>query len=126
MTYKISFPGKSAAEAGVLAQELRLALLRAGADPGKVEIVKERTDTMDLGSVVELAFGALPVASLEGFHNILTAAECALILYEICQKARSGILIRTPREEFKLGEEELSTGPLESIFSKANGDEHGG
>ena len=54
MTFKISFPSQPVAEAGVLAQELQLALLGSGADPSQVEIIKEQADTMDLGSVVQI------------------------------------------------------------------------
>ncbi len=114
MRFEISFPDQPADEAGVLAQELRLALLRSGADPSKVEIVKERADTMDAGSWVEIALTAA-----ESFH-------CALTLYQICAPAHSGIRVKSPRGTLDLSASEVSPERLRQIFNVADNDEHGG
>lgn len=130
MRFEISFPDQPADEAGVLAQELRLALLRSGADPSKVELIKERADAMDLGSVVSWVhiFVDAYQASrpmLEPFLPALTAVECARLLCEICAPAHSGIRIKTPRGTFKLSASETSVERLKQIFDTAGSDERG-
>lgn len=55
MIFEISFPCEGGDKASLLAQEARLAFLQNGANPNKVEIVKKRADTMDLGATIQLA-----------------------------------------------------------------------
>lgn len=106
---------------------MRLALLRSGADPSKVEIVKERADTMDLGSVVQIVVDAYHTSRpmLEPFATPLTALHCALCFYEICRPARAGILLKTPRGTFKLSAHEVEIERLKQILDTADSDEHG-
>jgi hypothetical protein len=129
MTFKISFPDQPAAETGVLAQELRLALLQSGADPSTVEIIKERADTMDLGSVIQIALDAYHASRpiLELVPPLLTVATCARTLYNICARAHSGIRITNPRGTVvELSPGEVSFERLKQIFDAADSDEHGG
>jgi hypothetical protein len=126
MKFEISFPDRPAAEAGVLAQELRLALLRGGVDPNKVEIIKERSDTMDLGSVVQIALDAYRASGpmLEHVMPALTALHCARCLYEICVPARSGLIIKN-RHTIKLGAGEIEIERLKQILDTVDSNEHG-
>jgi hypothetical protein len=128
MKFEISFPDQLAAEAGVLAQELRLALLRGGADPSKIEIKKDRADTMDLGSVVQVALDAYHTSGpmLEHVMPALTAIHCARVLYEICAPAHSGIRVKTPRGTVELSGREVSLERLKELLEVADSDEHGG
>ncbi len=129
MRFEISFPDQPADEAGVLAQELRLALLRSGADPSKVEIVKERADTMDLGSVVGIAIDAYHAVRpmLDYVPPLLTAATCARTLYNICAPVHSGIRITTPRGTVvEINPGEVSFDHLKQIFDATESDAHGG
>jgi hypothetical protein len=123
MTFEISFPGQPAAEAGVLAQELRLALLRSGVDPTNVEIVRERPDTMDLGSCVQLYFAI--GKALEPLVPALTALELAKLLCEICVPAHSGIRVKTARNTREVGASEMTPERLKQIIDAASNDEHG-
>jgi hypothetical protein len=129
MTFKISFPDQPAAEAGVLAQELRLGLLRSGADPSTVEIIKERVDTMDLGGVVQIALEVYHAARpmLDYVPPLLTAATCARTLYNICAPAHSGIRITTPRGTVvEINPGEVSFDRLKQIFDATESDAYGG
>jgi hypothetical protein len=144
MRFEISFPDQPADEAGVLAQELRLALLRSGADPSKVEIVKDRADTMDLGSIVGIAIDAYhacgPIAGsviqtalharqyLEPAVPPLLALECAKCLYHICRPAHAGIVVETPHGTYKLSADEIEIERIEPVLlgsDVAGSDEHG-
>lgn len=127
MIFEISFPDQPADEAGFLAQDLRLALLRSGADPSKVEIMKKRADTMDLGAVIQIALDAYHAAGpvLEHVMPALTAVHCARVLYEICAPAHSGICVKTPRGTVKLRASEISFEHLKQIFEAANNHEPG-
>jgi hypothetical protein len=126
MIFEISFPLEGADKASVLAQETRLAFLQNGANPKKVEIVKQRADTMDLGATIQLALDVYHASApvLENIMPALTVAHCARILYEICAPAHSGIRIKTPSgAEVELTASEISFERLRQVFEAANNDE---
>jgi hypothetical protein len=125
MKFEISFPDRPVDEAGVLAQELRLALLRSGADPERLSIIKERADTMDIGSVVQIVFDAYHTSGpmLEHVMPALTAIHCARVLYEICAPAHSGIRVKTPRGTYELSEREISLERLKEVLVAAENKE---
>jgi hypothetical protein len=92
MMFEISFADQPAAEAGVLAQELRSALLRSGADPRTVEIIKERADT------ILAAWSKLRLKLTTQFAQCSTMSR----LYSRRQRARelSTTFVRGPIQAF--------------------------
>ncbi|HXX84812.1 MAG TPA: hypothetical protein VEN29_12615 [Casimicrobiaceae bacterium] len=123
MKVEISFPGPRADQAGVLSQELRLALLRSGADPGQIQIVKERADTMDVGSILQIVMNAASQAQTVLEHYVapaFTLSHCAACLYDICNPANSGIRIKTSRGVFEFSANEVDIKQLKRILEAAD------
>jgi hypothetical protein len=130
MKFEISFPDQPAAEAGVLAQELRLALLRGGVDPNKVEIIKERSDTMDLGSVVTMDLSSVVTiagAIAGAVAAPIEVAHLTRILYETCRPAPC-IRFKMPNgTDIKVRpSHDLLFESVKKIIDAAGSDEHSG
>ena len=126
MIVGISFPDQTSAEAGILAQELRSALIREGAPERDVAIVKDDPTTMDAGSVVQVAISALGLGGefLHGITPIFAFVHCATIIYEICAPKRTGLTIILPSgEKYPLRGEEVEIERLKSILSAIKPDE---
>ena len=122
MVVGLSFPNQTAAEAGILAQELRSAMVREGAPERAVAIVKDDPTTMDAGSVVQVAMSALGLGGtiLEGVTPLFALVHCATIIYEICTPKRAGITLTLPSgEKYSLRPEEIDVERLKTIFLSA-------
>jgi hypothetical protein len=101
---ELSFPDLPAAQAGILAQKLRLAILRAGADEEDVRLAKENPEAMDAGSIVQYINSALEIAVL------------AKLIYELCQPSGAATMeFKTPKEKVVVNIKTLSG--LEEIKS---------
>lgn len=125
MKFEISFPDQPADEARVLAQELRLALLRGGVDPSKVEIVKERADAMDLGSVVTIVGAIGPIAGAIAIP--IEVAHLTRILYETCRPARCVRIKMPDGTDIKVRpSHDLLFESVRKISEAFGSDEHGG
>jgi hypothetical protein len=126
MKLEISFPDQPMDEAGVLAQELRLALLRGGVDPSKVEIVKERSDTMGLvGDLVTMDLGSF--VTMENIAGVLTAIHLTRLLYEVCRAAPSVRFKMPDGTEIKVRpSHDLLFESCKKIVEAVGSDEHGG
>jgi hypothetical protein len=105
---EISFPNSSASEANILAQRLRLALLSNDVPDAQLAIAKERSETMDGGTMLLLA---------EYATLALHAVACAKAIWEICTSTRSHLRIRTPRGIFEIEPSEIAVDHLQKILS---------
>src|ERR1700680_1285704 len=106
---EISFPVQSAGDAGELAKELRSSLLQHGISDDDIQIVKGRADTMDLGSLVQIAEPVIALA--------LNSALFIKIIREVCLPARAGIRIKTDDGIFELKAAEIDSEKLHEILT---------
>jgi hypothetical protein len=60
---EISFPGLNARASGRLAQQLRAKLASQGLPENAVRLAKDRTDTMDVGTCVQIAHTAITMTA---------------------------------------------------------------
>jgi hypothetical protein len=101
---EIAFPDQPANEAGILAQELAQALRTEGAPDSALTLLKERPETMDLGTglaIAEMAVGA---------------AVMIKHLFDLWHRAHCTLRITTPRGRFVLRASEIDVGKLNQIL----------
>ena len=107
--FEISFPGTSTADAGSLAKKLRLSLVQGGVSDRDIRIVKERPDTMELGSTLEIVFIAA--------HTLAFAKA----IWEICAPAKSGVRIKLPDgKKVDLKAHEIDLDRLKTILTSVS------
>ena len=102
---EITFPNQSSAEAGMLAQELRAGLLRAGVPPATLSIGRDNPEAMDAGTILHIA-----VITLE-------AIALAKVLYELCVPARTGLRIKGPNGTFDIAPAEVDVEFLQKLLA---------
>lgn len=113
-TIEIAFPGKDLAEQGQLAQELRTELRAEGVPDEALAVKRERGDTMDLGSALQLTAGV--TAAVATGLNIVAIGHC---IYELCFKNRSGLRLKTPNGVFEFGPGEIDVDKLGQLLKDA-------
>ncbi len=115
---EISFPGKALDESTQLTRELRDKLRGEGVPDGALSIVRERTDTMDLGSVLHLV--------LQYAEHVTTPAslmiELATItynIYELCFREHCGLKVKVGNQALEFGPGEIEVEKLRVVLNEA-------
>jgi hypothetical protein len=88
----LSFRGVSSADAGYLAQELELALLRAGAPGDGLSLKRASSENMDLGTVLGVSVDAV-LHAIGAAGYIACFVKC---IHEVVTKHNVTIRIVTP------------------------------
>jgi hypothetical protein len=113
-TIEFAFPGKDLAEQAQLSQELRTELRAEGVHGEALTVKRERGDTMDLGSVLQLTAGV--TGAVATGLNIVAIGHC---IYELCFKSRSGLRVKTPNGVFEFGPGEIDVDGLKQVLMDA-------
>lgn len=100
----IAFPDRSPDEASILAQELAQALRAEGTPDSAMTLVRERPETMDLGTVLQIA------------EIAVQATIIVKNLFDLWHRARCTLRITTPRGRFILPPSEIDVGKLNEIL----------
>jgi hypothetical protein len=115
---EISFPGKELGDSTQLARELRDKLRGDGVPDAALSIMRERTDTMDLGTVLHLA--------LQYVEHVTTPAtlmvEMATItynVYELCFREHCGLKVKVGGHILEFGPGEIELEKLRTVLDEA-------
>ncbi|MFL9826600.1 hypothetical protein [Rhodoplanes sp. SY1] len=91
---ELSFDGMSSAKAGYLAQELELALLKAGLPSTAVSVQRISAENMDIGTVVTIAVDAVSTV-LDGSAAVATVILC---IREFANRHGASVKVRNGEE----------------------------
>ena len=136
----ISFPDLTPSEASRSAQELQGRLRRAGVADANMGLLKESSETMDLGSI--LAIGdpvviaqavKLALHYVSGAHAFadaispyVTEAVLAIELWEISHKARAALCVRGGGGTIEIDARKDTPEDVEARIRDIAGDDEGG
>jgi hypothetical protein len=114
---EISFTGKELGESTQLARELRDRLRSEGIPDETMTIARDRADTMDLGSALQL---------LELAEHIVVPATLAIhvatiahTVYELCFREHCGLKVKIANRVVELGPGEIDIEKLRAVLNEA-------
>jgi hypothetical protein len=118
---EISFPSKTPDEAALMIKSLRTSLVRHGVADADIRIAKERADTMDLGTLLQIDVATY----LHVAHLGLMGVACAKALWEICAPAHAPVRIKTAKGVVELSASEIESGRLQEVLRTIESDGRG-
>lgn len=113
---ELSFADVSSADAAVLAEELELALLNAGAPSGALALKPSSSEHMDVGSVLWVGVDAATHA-LGAIGYIACFAKC---IYEVVKKNEVTLVVLTENGAIKLPASDITLQRIESAIAGTN------
>lgn len=112
---EISFQDVSAADAGLLARELSLALKRDGVPGDAIRVTRSSPESMDLGSLLTIDFSAV-LQALGAAGSIASFGRC---IYDMVARSGVTIQIHANGESAKLPQQ-LDLEKIEEVLRRLN------
>jgi hypothetical protein len=115
---EFSFPDDDLATAGQHAQELRAALIAAGVPADDARLKKASADTMDLGSMLVVAFEAVTFGA-QVAKPYVEFGVAALSVYAMLFRDRCTLKLKTKAGELLIRPGELTAAQLKVVLAEA-------
>jgi hypothetical protein len=117
---ELSFAGITSVKAGRLAEELELALLKAGAPPQALSLIRSSPQNMDFGTILGIDVHAVAQV-LGSIGYIACFVKC---IHEVVSKHHVTIVITTEKGSVEIPASEVKADIIEKAITQKPEPEH--